>query len=56
MPSQAESPNTTIDAFRLPRPNEFIPKRLDIDKREITQVCLDRLLPHDTIRQERYLF
>ncbi|KAI0306722.1 Metalloenzyme, LuxS/M16 peptidase-like protein [Multifurca ochricompacta] len=27
----------TIDAFRLPLPNEFIPKRLDVDKREVTQ-------------------
>ena len=35
--AQAEGPNT-IDAFRLPRPNEFIPKRLEVDKREVTQV------------------
>ena len=37
MLSQAEGPNT-IDAFHLPRPNEFIPKRLDVDKREVSQV------------------
>jgi len=36
MPSQAEGPNT-IGAFHLPRPNEFIPERLDVDKREVTQ-------------------
>ncbi|KAI9446597.1 Metalloenzyme, LuxS/M16 peptidase-like protein, partial [Lactarius indigo] len=33
---EAEGPNT-IDTFHLPRPNEFIPKRLDVDKREVTQ-------------------
>jgi len=37
--SQAEGANT-IDVFHLPRPNEFIPERLDVDKREVTQVCL----------------
>jgi len=37
MPSQAEGPNT-ISTFHLPRPNEFIPERLDVDKREVTQV------------------
>ena len=39
--SQADGPNP-IDAFYLPRPNEFIPKRLDVDKREVSQVCFDR--------------
>jgi hypothetical protein len=48
MLSQAEGPNT-IDAFQLPRPNEFIPKRLDIDQREVTRVCLDQSLLHGTI-------
>jgi insulysin len=33
---EAEGPNT-IEAFHLPRPNEFIPKRLDVDKREVSQ-------------------
>ncbi|KAI0295473.1 Metalloenzyme, LuxS/M16 peptidase-like protein [Russula brevipes] len=33
---EAEGPNT-LDAFHLPRPNEFIPKRLDVDKREVAQ-------------------
>ena len=33
-----------IDAFHLPRPNEFIPKRLDVDKREVSQVCFDRFV------------
>ena len=42
MLSQAEGPNT-IDAFHLPRPNEFIPKRLDVDRQEVSQVCFDRL-------------
>lgn len=37
--SQAEGANT-IDVFHLPPPNEFIPERLDVDKREVTQVCL----------------
>jgi insulysin len=41
--SQADGPNT-IDAFHLPRPNEFIPERLDVDKREVTQVCLDQFV------------
>jgi len=41
--SQAESANT-IDVFHLPRPNEFIPERLDVDKREVTQVCLSSVL------------
>jgi hypothetical protein len=35
--SQADGPNT-VDAFHLPRQNEFIPKRLDVDKREVLQV------------------
>jgi hypothetical protein len=43
MPSQAEGPNT-IGAFNLPRPNEFIPKRLDVDKQEVSQVCFDRFV------------
>lgn len=38
--SQAEGPNT-IDAFHLPRPNEFIPKRLDVEMREVSQVCFN---------------
>ena len=38
--SQADGPNT-VDAFHLPRQNEFIPKRLDVDKREVSQVCFD---------------
>ncbi|KAI0005889.1 Metalloenzyme, LuxS/M16 peptidase-like protein [Russula compacta] len=33
---EAEDPNT-INAFHLPRRNEFIPKRLDVDKREVVQ-------------------
>lgn len=33
---EAGGPNT-VDAFHLPRPNEFIPKRLEVDKREVTQ-------------------
>lgn len=33
---EAEGPNT-IDTFHLPRPNEFIPKRLDVDRREVSQ-------------------
>ena len=41
--SQADGPNP-IDAFYLPRPNEFIPKRLDVDKREVSQVCIDRFV------------
>ena len=43
MLSQAEGPNT-IDAFHLPRPNEFIPERLDVDKQEVMQVCLDQFV------------
>jgi insulysin len=43
MLSQAEGPNT-IDAFHLPRPNEFIPERLDVDKLEVTQVCLNQFV------------
>jgi hypothetical protein len=43
MPSQAEGPNT-ISAFHLPRPNEFIPERLDVDKREVTQVCVNQFV------------
>jgi len=43
MLSQADGPNT-IDAFHLPRLNEFIPERLDVDKREVTQVCLDQFV------------
>ena len=43
MPLQAEGPNT-ISAFHLPRPNEFIPERLDVDKREVTQVCVDQFV------------
>ena len=38
--SQADGPNT-VDAFHLPRQNEFIPKRLDVDKREVLQVRFD---------------
>ena len=41
--SQAEGANT-IDVFRLPGPNEFIPERLDVDKREVTQVRLSSVL------------
>jgi insulysin len=43
MLSQAEGVNT-IDVFHLPGPNEFIPERLDVDKREVTQVCLSSVL------------
>jgi insulysin len=37
--TQAEGPNT-ISAFHLPQPNEFIPKQLDVNKREVTDVRL----------------
>jgi hypothetical protein len=30
-----------MDVFHLPRPNEFIPKRLDVDQREVSQVCFN---------------
>jgi insulysin len=33
---ETEGPNT-IDAFHLPRQNEFIPKRLDVDRQEVSQ-------------------
>jgi hypothetical protein len=41
--SQADGPNT-IDAFHLPKQNDFIPERLDVDKQEVSQVCFDRLV------------
>ena len=49
MLSQADGPNP-IDAFYLPRPNEFIPKRLDVDKREISQVCFYRFILRSSLK------
>ena len=53
-PCKAEGPNVIPD-LHLPRPNDFIPQNLDVDKREVAEARLMIFMPLSHLTDEHCL-